>query len=441
MVGTSAGRGDPLIGVLMWWTKKPAKTREDAEAEADAVEVAAAQATAESLAATSKHRNAFILMGLGGAALATFGIAAIAGIFAPVFFALVLTICVHPLRVWLEGRGIPRGIATGSVITAVTLLLLGFGYLVLIAFGQFAQLLPQFSSQIAAFGQDIAAWLSSIGITSTEISDAAKGFDPASLVGFLGGLVGGLTGWITLLVILFTMLLLMAMDAGFVPTVLRELYTVRPLVAVSLVSYGSNVRRYMVVTTVLGIAQGIVDWIALLILQVPGAFIWGLLAFVCSFIPNIGYFIAIIPPIIFGALVGGWPTVIAVIVVYGVINAVIQSVIQPRVVGKAVNLSQTITFFSVLFWAVVVGPIGAILAIPLTLIMRLILVDTNPAMDWIRPMLGELDQTKQIMAQFDAEAKAARKARRAEKAAAGRSGGSGGATDAAATSASTGTPA
>ncbi len=107
---------------------------------------------------------------------------------------------------------------------------------------------------------------------------------------------------------------------------------------------------------------------------------------------------------------------IAVIVVYGVINGIIQSVIQPRVVGKAVNLSQTITFFSVLFWAVVIGPIGAILAIPLTLLVRLLLVDTNQAMDWIRPMLGELDDTKKIMAQFDAEAKAARKERKAAKA-------------------------
>jgi predicted PurR-regulated permease PerM len=163
------------------------------------------------------------------------------------------------------------------------------------------------------------------------------------------------------------------------------------------------------------------------ILQVPGAFIWGLLAFICSFIPNVGYFLAIIPPIIFGGLVGGWPTVIAVIVVYGLINAVIQSIIQPRVVGKAVSLSQTITFFSVLFWAVVIGPIGAILAIPLTLLVRLLLVDTNPQMSWIRPMIGELDETKAIMAQFDAEAKAARKARKAAgKAAAGRTGGGGG---------------
>ena len=397
----------------MWWTRKQSKAEAEAEKAEAAEEAAAAEATAEAATRVSPHRNAYILIGLGGAAVATIGIAAISGIFGPVFFALVLTICVHPLRIALEKRGVPRGIATGSVITAVTLLLLAFGWAILVAFTQFAELIPQFKDEVAAAVQNLASWLSTIGINADELHTIASDFDPSTLVGFLGGLIGGLTGWITILVIVFTMLLLMAMDAGLVPTVLKQLYPVRPLTVVSLVAYGSNVRRYMVVTTILGLAQGFVNWIALLILQVPGAFIWGLLAFICSFIPNIGYFIAIIPPIVFGALVGGWPTVIAVIVVYGVINAVIQSVIQPRVVGKAVSLSQTITFFSVLFWAVVIGPIGAILAIPLTLLVRLMLVDTNPAMTWIRPMLGEFDETKAIMAEFDAQAKAERKARRA----------------------------
>ena len=362
-----------------------------------------------------EHRNAFILMGIGGGVLAAFGVAAIAGIFGPVFFAFVLTICVHPLRLWLEKHGVPRGIATGSVIAAVMLLLITFGYAVMVAIGQFAALLGDYTDEIAEAGKEFAQWLQTIGISATEVSDIAAGFDPATLLGFVGGVVGGLTGWITILVIVFTMLLLMAMDAGYLPALHRQLQPIRPLLVRSFVNYGNNTRRYMVVTTVLGLVQGVVNWIALLILQVPGAFIWGLLAFVCSFIPNIGYFIAIIPPIIFGALVGGWPTVIAVIVVYGVINGIIQSVIQPRVVGKAVNLSQTITFFSVLFWAVVIGPIGAILAIPLTLLVRLMLVDSNPSMDWIRPMLGELDETKQIQAEGDAASKAARQARKAEK--------------------------
>ncbi|HEX6367049.1 MAG TPA: AI-2E family transporter [Agromyces sp.] len=400
----------------MWWTRRRSKAEPVTDAHDDEV-----------LAATpvSEHRNAFILMGIAGGVVAAFGVAAIAGIFAPVFFALVLTICVHPLRIALEKRGVPRGIATGSVILAVVVLLLAFGYLVLVAFTQFAELLPQFADQIGAIGQSFAQWLSSVGINADEIDSLFADFDPSTLIGFLGGLVGGLTGWVTLLVIVFTMLLLMAMDAGFIPTLFRQLYPTRPLVVSSLVGYGSNVRRYMVVTTVLGVAQGVINWIALLIIGVPGAFIWGLLAFVCSFIPNVGYFIALIPPIVFGALVGGWPMVIAVIVVYGVINGVIQSVIQPRVVGKAVSLSQTLTFFSVLFWAVVIGPIGAILAIPLSLLVRLILVDSNPKMEWIRPMLGELDETKQIMEQIDAEAKAERKARRAARAGGAAAGGGG----------------
>src|SRR5215218_409526 len=157
-------------GAIMRWNRKRAQPDVDVEPD-DADENGVNGAVP-----ISPHRNAFILMGIAGGAVAAFGLAAIAGIFAPVFFALVLTICVHPLRVWLEKRGVPRGLATGSVITAVTLLLLAFGYLVLVAFGQFAELLPQFKPQIMAFGQDVAAWLSSIGITSTEISDVAKGF-------------------------------------------------------------------------------------------------------------------------------------------------------------------------------------------------------------------------------------------------------------------------
>jgi AI-2 transport protein TqsA len=149
---------------------------------------------------------------------------------------------------------------------------------------------------------------------------------------------------------------------------------------------------------------------------VPGALLWGVLSFICSFIPNIGYFIAIIPPIVFGFLVGGVPTVIAVIVIYGLVNGVVQSIIQPKVVGKAVRLSESITFVSVLFWALVLGPIGAILAVPLTLLARTILIDADPAMAWWRPATGDVDDAKLLAAELVAENRAQTKAQRAVKA-------------------------
>ena len=141
---------------------------------------------------------------------------------APVFFALVLTICVHPLaRVAREARRAARhrhriGDHRRDAAAARVRLRSCSS-----RSGSSPSCCRSSSDQISAFGQDVAAWLASIGISADEISDIAAGFDPATLLGFVGGLVGGLTGWITLLVIIFTMLLLMAMDAGFVPTVLR----------------------------------------------------------------------------------------------------------------------------------------------------------------------------------------------------------------------------
>ena len=176
----------------------------------------------------------------------------------------------------------------------------------------------------------------------------------------------------------------------------------------------------MVATTVLGIAQGLFNWLVLLILQVPGALLWGLLSFICRFIPNIGYFIAIIPPLFFGYLTGGWPTVIAVVIVFGGINAIIQSIVQPKYVGNAVNLSETLTFVSVLFWAVVLGPVGAILAVPLTLLARTLLLDSDPSLSWWRPMTGDRKDLEPFLEEEDAAIRAhrSREGRRARRGAA-----------------------
>src|SRR5689334_14801947 len=101
------------------------------------------------------HRNAMILMGLGGATITAFGLAAAQGVVAPIFLALVLTICVHPLRIALERRGVPRGLATVSVVLAVFILLAAFVTALIVAFAQFAALLPQFAPQIQEIGTTI----------------------------------------------------------------------------------------------------------------------------------------------------------------------------------------------------------------------------------------------------------------------------------------------
>ena len=362
-------------------------------------------------------RSAVILLMLGSATLAAFGLAAVSGIFTPAFLAFILTLCVHPLRQWLQHHGIPRGIATGFSIAAVFVLLAGFAGALIAALVQFSALLPQFAPQIAQAGAAISGRLAAAGFGPEQVQAVEAGFNPGRIIGFLGGLLGSITNLAGILVIILTLLILMALDGSRAPALLSHLKVRRPALVSALDGFASGVRRYMVATTVLGLAQGLFNWLVLQILHVPGALLWGLLSFVCSFIPNVGYFIALIPPLFFGFLTGGWPTVVAVVVLFGGINAVVQSIVQPKFVGNAVNLSETLTFLSVLFWAVVLGPIGAILAVPLTLLARTLLLDSDPSLTWWRPMTGDRKDLERLLEEEDAAIRAhrSRSARRSRR--------------------------
>ncbi|WP_082716845.1 AI-2E family transporter [Microterricola viridarii] len=353
-------------------------------------------------------RGVVILVGLAAGTVVAIGMSSIKSILGPVLLTIVLTICAQPVRTMLERRGVPRGLATGSVVLVLFAGLAGLAYTFVIAVTQFVAMLPNYADQFAEIAANFGNWLARLGVDSTEIEHVKSGFDPSAIAGFFGGLVGGVASLTATLVIILTMLILLSADASYVPTVLVQLGKRRPHLKDALVDYARGVRRYMVVTTVLGLVQGAINGIALWLLQVPAALLWAILSFLCSYIPNIGYFIAIIPPLVFGYFVGGWPTLIAVVIIYGLVNAVVQSIIQPRVVGNAVALSQSLTFFSVLFWAVVIGPIGAVLAIPLTLLARAVLVDADPEVRWWRPALGDVGEARSIMAAEDAEAKANR---------------------------------
>ena len=357
-------------------------------------------------------RSAIILLTLACATVVAFGIAAMRGVVTPVFFAFVLTLCVHPLRRWMQAHGVPRGLATGSTIAAVFALLAGFAAVLVASLAQFSALLPQYAPQLAELGASITQRLESVGFGPEQTQAVVDGFTPGRIIGFLAGVLGNITSIVGGLVVILTMLILMAVDGSRMPALLTHLNYHRPDLVTAFNGFGGGVRRYMIATTVLGVAQGLFNWLVLVLLQVPGALLWGLLSFICSFIPNIGYFIANIPPLFFGFLTGGWPTVLAVIVIYGGINSVIQSIVQPKYVGNAVALSETLTFASVLFWALILGPVGAILAVPLTLLARTILLDSDPAIAWWRPLTGDKKDLESLLKQED-DAIRARRARRA----------------------------
>jgi predicted PurR-regulated permease PerM len=121
---------------------------------------------------------------------------------------------------------------------------------------------------------------------------------------------------------------------------------------------------------------------------VPLPWLWGLLSFITNYIPNVGFVLGLLPPALLALLQGGVRQAVLVIVAYSVINAMIQSLLQPKFVGDAVGLSVTLTFLSLVFWTFVIGPLGALLAVPLSLFAKALLVDADPDSRWLDPLIA-----------------------------------------------------
>ncbi len=130
------------------------------------------------------------------------------------------------------------------------------------------------------------------------------------------------------------------------------------------------------------------DGIALVILGVPLPWVWALLSFLTNFIPNVGFLLGIVPPALLALLDSGAGRMLAVIVVYCVINLVLQTFVQPRFVGDAVGLSTTMTFLSLALWTYLLGALGALLAVPMTLLVRAVLIDADPRSSWAGALLS-----------------------------------------------------
>ena len=140
-------------------------------------------------------------------------------------------------------------------------------------------------------------------------------------------------------------------------------------------------------TALFGAIVGVLDTGALWLLGVPLPLVWGFFSFITNFIPNIGFIIGIIPPAFLALLDDGWQGMLLVILAYSVLNVTIQTFIQPRIVGNSVGLSAEITFLSLVVWTFLLGALGALLAVPMTLLLRAIFIDADSRTSWVAPLI------------------------------------------------------
>lgn len=327
-------------------------------------------------------RMLVILLGLAAAWIAIQGMQANKDLIAPVFFAINLMIAAYPLKGWLTRKGLPEWI--GSILSGLVV----FG--VIIAFfsalgwsiASLVSEIPKYGDKFDQLYAQSLDQLSKFGLSESKLLEQLKGINPQSIMGYATTVLTGLQSFTGLLAVILTVLFFLMMDAtgwGQRMDIGRRHH---PRIVEALDAFGGGVRRYWIVSSVFGLIVAVLDWVALLMLGVPLAAVWAVLSFLTNYIPNIGFVIGLIPPALMALLAKGPMTALWVVVAYCVLNFTVQSIIQPKFAGDAVGVTPTLSFLSLLFWASVMGPMGAILALPMTLLIKAVLIDSDPRSRW-----------------------------------------------------------
>lgn len=328
-----------------------------------------------------------IVVTLAAALICAIALRQFASIIGPLLLALMFSIAVSPVRARLKARGAPEWVATGAMVVTVYAVVLGFAWAGLAVGTHFASMVVAYGDDLDTILQDWVASLAALGIDADHLTAALGTIDVARAADVVLALLGGFTAILSSFLFVVVLLFFTVIDAGSFADNLARVSGRGAATAAALRSFAAGTRSYMFVATSFGAIVAVADTALLLALGVRDAWIWGLLAFLTNYIPNVGFVIGVIPPAFVALVDQGVGTALVVVAAYCVINFVIQMLVQPRVVGAKVGLSASLTFLSLLWWAAIFGAIGAIIAVPLTLLVKALLVDHDPERAWVRPLL------------------------------------------------------
>jgi AI-2 transport protein TqsA len=330
----------------------------------------------------------FAILILAGLIVVGAGLRTTASIVAPIFLVITLVITVAPLRTFLVRRRFPSWLASVITLLAIYALVAVILGSVVWSVVRLVAKLPDYASAFTKIFGYLAGAAENLGYGAEQIRNLASQFQVSSLAAPAQSLLAAISGGASLLLLIVTVVIFLTFDSASMRDRLAVIRETRPHIADGLVSFASRVRKYWIVTSVFGFIVAVLDVVALLVMGVPLALTWGVLAFVTNYIPNIGFVLGVIPPALIALLSGVVGSALAVIIVYTVVNIVVQTIIQPRFTGDAVGISATVAFVSLIFWAFLLGGLGALLAIPATLFLKSVLVDNSIPASWVNALIS-----------------------------------------------------
>jgi len=330
-----------------------------------------------------------VVLILAGVSIIIFAMKLSAPILSSFLLAVIIGISVLPVTSWLVHKGITTWLAL-----LITIVLVFLGVLLLIAVIGISVIsmidsLPQYQENLMELQESFKASLGNLGVEQSDLETAVGGIDTGRVINLLSSFLGGILSNLSNLLVMLMVLIFFILGAPLLNTKIREKYTSDSPIFSRFRRLFRELQQYVTITTWINFLVGLVNTIFLFILGVDYAVLWGILSFLTGYIPNIGFWIALIPPFILALMQFGVGKALIVLVGFIVINGGVQNFLQPRMMGKGLNLSVLVVTVSLFFWAWVLGPMGAILAIPLTMIVKDVFLDAYDDTRWLVDLMSE----------------------------------------------------
>lgn len=313
------------------------------------------------------------------------GMKAAAPILVPFLLSVFIAIISAPAMFYLQQKGLPTVIALLVVISLVILAISMVAILIGNSIEDFRQSMPMYQDRLKDQLGTVVSLLSKVGI-SLSLTKIQTYFDPGIVMKLVANTLSGLgnvltNGFLILLIVTFILT-----EASSFPEKLHRVLGRPDRSLAGFDHFLETVKSYMAIKTWISLATGIIVWFALWLIGVDFPLLWGLLAFLLNYVPNIGSIIAAIPAVLLAVIQLGWGYAVVVILLYVAINVIIGNVIEPRFMGKGLGLSTLVVLLSLIFWGWVLGPVGMLLSIPLTMMVK-IAMDHNEETRWISVLL------------------------------------------------------
>ena len=309
-----------------------------------------------------------IVIMLGMLVIILCGIRFAAEIIVPFILALFIAVILNPLVQHMVRWRVPRVLAVSILMTiivmAMVLLLAYLGS----ALNELTRTLPQYRNSIMTPLQALEPLLQRVGI-DVSVDQLAHYIDPNAAMTLLTNLLTQLSNAMSSIFLLLLTVLFMLLEVPQLPGKFQQ-----GMAAIQRAI--DSVSHYLVLKTTISIISGLVAWAMLAALDVRFAFVWGLLAFALNYIPNIGSVLAAIPPIAQVLVFNGFYEALLVLAGYLLINLVFGNILEPRIMGRGLGLSTLVVFLSLIFWGWLLGPVGMLLSVPLTIIVKIALEQT-----------------------------------------------------------------